>query len=153
MGTIKRLAKQLLRQATAFRGPSPSPGGSVVADVPVDGFWSTGIAVSFGARSSDRPSARWSAEAVIMNSAGGFPGRSRGTVGTAKAETLDDAVNIVREEIARLGVVWWNPTVYAEGSSLPADWKQVANDQARRVGWKPYYRVASPDHLGSAKIG
>jgi hypothetical protein len=116
-----------------------------------NGYWSTGITVTHvaggtGGPASDPQPREWGAKAEFFDD--GFCQtastegelRTRYTVGT-----LSEAVDLVRVDAERLGVVWKEPTIYMKGDGEdeefppPHGWKQLLADECQRLGWRDTY--------------
>jgi hypothetical protein len=128
------------------------------------GFWSTGILV-------DHRDGKWSATVEYSDaaSAGADSADRRkitteGTLGTrylvadgTDVDGLTAVVDVAKADAERLGIGWQNMEAIPMPSILaafevaaenypvryPADWRVRLNEQARRVGWRPFY--SAPD--------
>lgn len=113
-----------------------------------NGWWATGITLSPRARG-------WSVSLSFFDD-GFCEGDS--TEGELRlryvVNDVEHAIDVLIEDATRFGISWHEgPHVYVEGDGgtpgldYPNDWREVADDQARRLGWESLYgtdrRVAS----------
>ncbi len=105
-------------------------------------YWSTGITIVY------HEGVGWGAEAKFYDD--GFCDE-QSSEGTLKSRYLlkDCAavVDIVKADIEKLGIEWKNQHVYfmdEETPGLIAGWREIANEQAVRLGWEPVYRSTAP---------
>lgn len=149
MGTRKVAAWDIIRASVAHLRLLRDPmqlvrrpvGGAVVTTPPTEGHWSVGISVWCLGEN------RWGANLQFQD--GGFsadPHETKGTLEARATGPLDQVVDALLAAAARIGIVWYNPTVYADRDGddpdypLPDGWQKIVNDQSRRIGWQPYYR-------------
>jgi hypothetical protein len=113
------------------------------------GYWATGITVK-------HHNGKWTASVTFHDNgfANDDPDAGRisteGTLHTryyiADGEQVDGltaAIDAVKADAERLGIIWRTPTVYmdqdGEGSDDSAGWRSLVDSQAERLGWAPSY--------------
>lgn len=113
-------------------------------------YWATGITVThhpenWGGSSSAREPREWAAYVDYLDD--GFcdwhstEGRLRTRYGTP---SLTEAIDLVKTDADRLGIVWKEPTLYVEGDgedpevSLPEGWRDLLAAECDRLGWRQY---------------
>ncbi|WP_177241224.1 hypothetical protein [Nonomuraea wenchangensis] len=66
--------------------------------------------------------------------------------GSGQVDALTVAIDTVKADAEKLGIVWRDPTVYYEGGGEsqgyppPEGWENLVNRHAARLGWRSCYR-------------
>jgi hypothetical protein len=100
-------------------------------------YWSKGIAVRFY---RDRG---WAAEAEFYDRGVADPRATQGTVKTRYPSSLRDAIDTVKLDVERLGIVWQSASIYYdEDGDLPPNqngnrmtWIDTLREECHRLGW------------------
>lgn len=111
-------------------------------------YWSTGITL----RPVMENPVGWSVSLDYLDD--GFVDH-RSTEGTmrlrqpASPEELPEAIAILKGDAEAFGIKWQDPTVYVAGDgewksiTYPPGWRDIAREQAKRLGWRQAYRSVS----------
>jgi hypothetical protein len=113
-----------------------------------DHYWSTGIIVKYGGRAEYQD--EWAASLTFHDDGFAQKGTTEGTLTTRYFEPLAQAIDTIKADAEKLGIVF-RPTVtraphifaYEDGLSddwpMPDGWRKLLHEQAERIGWDCIY--------------
>ena len=114
----------------------------------VDSYFAAGIVVHWLGRSDGNvPRDEWSARADFRDGGHCQDDSTEGHVKTRYYLPLAQAIDVVKADIEKLGIRWFNPTLYYESDGEnrsfppPDGWRETLRAEAARIGFKCSYRV------------